>query len=362
MFVKKLEVVNYRNYEKETVEFCNGTNILYGKNAQGKTNILEAVSLFSSGKSYRRVPDRNLINLNSDFAKISVEFCSFGSEKDAEIFINKNKKFIKLCGNNLRKTSEILGVFKTVLFSPEELSLISGAPELRRNFTDMLLSSEKPLYYGYLKKYYKILKQKNNLLKQSNENINKTLSVWNKEMADVAAKIMCYRNNLIKEIIPLANKVFGEMTGKKESFFIKYVPNVTNEQFEEEILREKILFSLNKKMEAEIFMGSSLVGIHRDDYEFYINEKNAKYFSSQGQQRTAIIALKMAQAEMVYEQSGEYPIFLFDDIMSELDSERREYISEKISKRQVIITCTDKYSAEGEKKYFYVEGGHVTEE
>ena len=218
MFVKKLEVINYRNYEKETVEFCSGTNILYGKNAQGKTNILEAVSLFSSGKSYRRVPDRNLINLNSDFAKISVEFCSFGCEKDAEILINKNKKFIKLCGNNLRKTSEILGVFKTVLFSPEELSLISGAPELRRNFTDMLLSSEKPLYYGFLKKYYKILKQKNNLLKQSSENISKTLSVWNEELSGVAAKIMCYRNNLIKEIIPLANKVFGEMTGKRNHF------------------------------------------------------------------------------------------------------------------------------------------------
>ena len=162
ILLKELEIVNYRNYEKAKVNFCSGTNIFYGKNAQGKTNLLEAVSLFSSGKSYRRVLDRNLINLEKDFTKIKVLFESYGCEKDAEILINKNKKFIKLCGSNLRKTSEILGVFKTVLFSPEEMYLVSGAPELRRNFTDMLLSSEKPLYYSILKKYYKILKQKNN--------------------------------------------------------------------------------------------------------------------------------------------------------------------------------------------------------
>lgn len=362
MFVKELEVINYRNYKKQKVNFCNGTNIIYGKNAQGKTNILEAISLFSSGKSYRRVPDKNLINLNEYFAKISVLFESSGCEKNAEILINKNKKFIRLCGNNLRKTSEILGVFKTVLFSPEELSLISGAPELRRNFVDMLLSSEKPLYYGYLKKYYKILKQKNNLLKQSSENIHKTISVWNEELSLAGSKIMCERKKLIEEIIPVANSVFKEMTGEKETFFIKYVPNVVTESFDEGSLKEKFLLSLNKKLESEIIMGSSLVGIHRDDYEFYINDKNAKFFSSQGQQRTAVIALKMAQAEMIYEKSGEYPVFLFDDIMSELDEERRKYISEKISGRQVIITCTEKYSADGIKKYFYVEEGNVTEE
>ena len=361
MFVKELEIVNYRNYEKAKVNFCSGTNIFYGKNAQGKTNLLEAVSLFSSGKSYRRVPDRNLINLEKDFTKIKVLFESYGCEKDAEILINKNKKFIKLCGSNLRKTSEILGVFKTVLFSPEEMYLVSGAPELRRNFTDMLLSSEKPLYYSILKKYYKILKQKNNLLKQNSSNIEKTLSIWNEELADAAAKIMIYRNNLINEICPAADKVFSEMTSDKEKFYIKYIPNVASEDFSEEILRDKILNNLNKKMSAEILLGTSVVGIHRDDMEFYINDKNAKFFSSQGQQRTAIVALKMAQAEMIYENNEEYPIFLFDDIMSELDSERRDYISQKISGKQVIITCTDKYETSGNTKYFYVENGSVEE-
>lgn len=362
MFVKELEIVNYRNYEKAKVNFCKGTNIFYGKNAQGKTNLLEAVSLFSAGKSYRRVPDKNLINLEKDFAKINVLFEAFNSEKDAEIIINKNKKFIKLCGNNLRKTSEILGVFKTVLFSPEEMYLISGSPELRRNFTDMLLSSEKPLYYSVLKKYYKILKQKNNLLKQNSSNIEKTLSVWNEELSDAAAKIMIYRKQLFDEICPVADKVFGEMTSEKERFFIKYIPSVASDNFDEDILRDKIFLSLNKKMNAEILMGTSVIGIHRDDIEFYINDKNAKHFSSQGQQRTAIVALKMAQAEMIYENQCEYPIFLFDDIMSELDSERRSYISQKISGKQVIITCTDKYEANGDAKYFYIENGTVLEE
>jgi len=361
MFVKELEVINYRNYEKEKVKFSSGTNIFYGKNAQGKTNILEAVSLFSTGKSYRRVPDRNLIKNGEEFTKISVEFEAFNTEKDAEILIDKNKKFIKLCGNNIRRTSEILGVFKAVLFSPEEMSLISGAPEIRRNFTDMLLSTEKPLYYGILKKYYKVLKQKNNLLKQKESNIEKTLSVWNEELAINAAKIMVYRNRLFEEMNPVADKVFAEMTEDKEKFHIKYIPSIATDDFDEEKLREKIMSNLEKKMQAEIIMGSSLIGIHRDDMEFYINGKNAKFFSSQGQQRTAIIALKMAQAEMIYENHSEYPIFLFDDIMSELDSERRSYISEKISGKQVIITCTDKYRADY-AKYFYVEDGHVTEE
>ena len=362
MFVKSLEVINYRNYEKEKITLSKGTNIFYGKNAQGKTNILEAISLFSTGKSYRRVPDRNLIKNGEDFTKISVEFEAFGTEKDAEILIDKNKKFIKLCGNNIRKTSEILGVFKAVLFSPEEMSLISGAPELRRNFIDMLLSTEKPLYYGILKKYYKILKQKNNLLKQKTEDIEKTLSIWNEELAGYASKIMVYRNNIIKEINPVADKVFEEMTNGSEKFHLKYIPNISADNSDEENLKEKILSVFQKKMQAEIIMGSSLIGIHRDDMEFYINDKNSKFFASQGQQRTAIIALKMAQAEMIYERCMEYPIFLFDDIMSELDDNRRNYIAEKISGKQVIITCTDRYEADENAKYFYVENGRVLEE
>ena len=180
MYIKSVELSNFRNYEKEKITFSKKTNILYGKNAQGKTNVLEAVSLFASGKSHRRAADKDLIKLGEDTAKIRIEFESEGCEKDAEIIISKGKKkFIKLCGANLRRTSELLGVFGCVVFSPEELSLINGAPELRRNFTDLFLSSYKPLYYSNLKRYNKILKQKNNLLKKADEKTSETLDIWN---------------------------------------------------------------------------------------------------------------------------------------------------------------------------------------
>jgi len=361
MYIKELEITDFRNYEKGKIKFSEGTNIIYGKNAQGKTNILEAASIFSAGKSYRRVPDKNLIKYEKERADISVIFEVNGIEKSAEIKIEKNRKFISLCGCNLKKTSEILGTFKTVIFSPEEMMLISGAPEIRRNYIDMFLSSEKPVYYSILKKYYKILKQKNNLLKLQNTDIKDTLYVWNEEMAENAAKIMVYRKNLIDEIIPFTEKVFNEMTKGKEKFSIKYVPSVQSGIYDEDVLKDKIIEAMNKKLKAEEIMGTSIIGIHRDDIEFFINGKSAKSFASQGQQRTAIIALKIAQAELIYEKSGEYPIFLFDDVMSELDSERRSYITEKIKGKQVIITCTDRYEAEN-AKYFYVENGNILEE
>ncbi|MBO4897952.1 MAG: DNA replication/repair protein RecF [Clostridia bacterium] len=362
MFIKSLEVNNFRNYVNQKIEFSRETNIIYGKNAQGKTNLLEAVSLFSSGKSFRRAQDRNLIKDGEPSSKINIEFEINGVGKDAEIIINReSKKYIKLCGAPLHKTSELLGQFKSVIFSPEEMSLITGAPELRRNFTDLVISSEKPVYYNILKRYYKILKQKNNLLKQNNSSKEETLAVWNESLAQAGAKIMVYRKSFIDLINPYVKETFEEITEGKEDIKINYVPSVSAEEFEENTLYDLLLNSMNKKMQAEIMLGASVCGIHRDDYSFFINGKNAKSFSSQGQQRTAIIALKMAQAEIIKENCGEYPVFLLDDVMSELDFERRNYLSEKIKDKQVIITCTDKYESAG-AKCFYVENGTVSEE
>lgn len=362
MYIKSIELRNFRNYEKEKIFFSGKTNILYGKNAQGKTNVLEAIALFASGKSHRRAADRDLIKIGEETAGIYIEFESEGCEKNAEIIISKGKKkFIKLCGENLRRTSELLGVFGCVVFSPEELSLINGAPELRRNFTDLFLSSHKPLYYSNLKKYNKILKQKNNLLKKADEKISQTLDIWNEELASAGAEITAYRKNFIKEINPEANKAFCEITNGKESIEIKYIPSVSCESENKEDIKNTLLCGMNKKKEAEMFLGTSVIGIHRDDFSFFINGENAKIYASQGQQRTAVISLKIAQSEMIKEKNGEYPIFLLDDVMSELDFERRKYLAEKITDKQVIITCTDRYEAEN-AKYFSVENGKVTEE
>lgn len=362
MFIKTLEINNFRNYANQKINFSRETNIIYGKNAQGKTNIIEAISLFSSGKSFRRANDRDMIKDGGEKSKINIEFDICGVPKDAEIIINRDRqKFIKLCGAQLRRTSELLGQFKCVIFSPEEMSLITGAPELRRNFTDLVISSEKPVYYSILKRYYKILKQKNALLKKNDASVEKTLSVWNESLAAAGAKIMKYRKEFTELINPYVAEIFEEITEGNEKIRIDYTPSAVTEEFEEEKLFETLLSSMNKKMQTEILLKAAVTGIHRDDYAFFINGKNAKNFSSQGQQRTAIISLKMAQAEIIKENCGEYPVFLLDDVMSELDFERRNYLAEKIKDKQVIITCTDKYKAKG-SKYFYVKNGTVSEE
>lgn len=362
MFIESLEIKNFRNYDSQKVLFSRETNVIYGNNAQGKTNLLEALALFSSGKSYRRAPDKDLISYGEDFTKIFVKFDVSGVKKEAEIFITKNKtKFIKLCGVSLRKTSELLGSFKCVMFSPLELMLINGAPEMRRNFVDMVLCSLKPIYYDSLKKYYKILKQKNNLLKSKNKNILETLPVWNESLSEVGSEIMTYRSEFIDNINPESQKAYSEITKGKENLFIRYAPSINCENFDKKALKEKLFEVMTKKMQTEIYQGVSSVGIHRDDFEFYINEKNAKSFASQGQQRSAIIALKQAEAKLIYEKTGEQPVLLLDDVMSELDDTRRKYILNNINERQVIITCTDKTIANNGTKYFYVENGEVME-
>ncbi len=362
MFIEKLRVINFRNYICQEVVFSRETNVIYGNNAQGKTNLLEALALFSSGKSYRRSSDKDLIRYGEDYTRVIVEFDVSGVKKDAEIFITSGKsKYIKLCGVNLRKTSELLGAFRCVVFSPDELLLINGAPEIRRNFTDLVLSSLKPLYYDNLKKYYKILKQKNNLLKSNSESIMDTLPVWNEKLSAVGTEIMCYRNEFIDAINPLIKNAYGEISEGKENLCIKYAPSVNCVLSDKKTIKEKLFEIMDKKMQSEIYQGVSSVGIHRDDFEFYINDKNAKSFASQGQQRSAIIALKEAEARLIFDKTGEQPVLLLDDVLSELDIKRREYILKGLNERQVIITCTEKATAKNGSKYFCVKNGILSE-
>lgn len=362
MYIKKLNVTNFRNYEEQKIVFSRETNIFYGDNAQGKTNLLEAVSLFSSGKSHRRAYERDLIKTGKDYAKVSILFNSSGVDRAAEIVLFKGKaKFIKVNGVSLRKTSELLGFFKCVVFSPEEMFLVSGSPEGRRNFLDLFLSSEKPVYYDLLKKYMRTLKQKNNLLKK--EKNPDSLTVWNEALAAAGAKIMLYRKEMLSLIDKKAGEIYEKIADGKETFSVKYAPSVSFEENDDAKTLEARLFeAMERKKHSELLMGASVVGTHRDDLEFYISDKNAKSFSSQGQQRTAVIALKIAQSEIIKEHTNEYPVFLFDDVMSELDEGRRNFLSNEIKEKQVIITCTDRPQKTGGATLFYVENGRAREE
>lgn len=361
MYLSGIDLVNYRNYKKQNVTFSKGINIIHGDNAQGKTNLLEAIYLFTAGKSFRAQSDGELIGFGSSFAKVSIDFVSGERENKAEIIISdKRKKLIRLNELSLKKTGELLGVFKAVLFCPEELSLISGAPDTRRKFTDMYISSQKPLYYGILKNYNKILKQKNALLKTNPDET--LLSVYNGNLAREGAKIIKYRAEYIKRLSEEADKFQKEISNGAESLSLKYFSSAPLSDFEDEEKTEKeLLLAINKKTQSEIIQGTSVVGPHRDDIIFYINGKQAKLFASQGQQRTAVIALKTAQTELIKNETGEFPILLLDDVLSELDHSRRSFLTEKLCGKQVFITCTDVNSVKTDekRKIFLVKEGKI---
>ncbi len=336
MYVKELKLEGFRNYETETFSFSHGTNMIYGKNAQGKTNALEAVYLFSIGKSFRTQQDRELIRFGEDRMRISVLFENAMRENEIEFVLRRDKKKqIKINGVPIQKMGELIGLFTVVLFSPDELNLTKGSPNARRRFLDIAVSQMRPKYYHILRRYNKVLDQRNNLIKKlrfsGDESLQSTLAVWNEKLADYGMQVITYRKNFVESLQAFSEKVHYEISGEK--FEVRY-----KAAFE---TKEQFLDKLNRSLQKEIEQGFTLYGPHRDDLDIETDGRDIKTYGSQGQHRSAVLALKLAQADMIYEDSGEYPVLLLDDIMSELDSERRAYLAAKIRNKQVIITCTD---------------------
>ncbi len=336
MFVKKLELSGFRNYKSEEFEFLPGTNILYGNNAQGKTNALEALYLFSIGKSFRTQQDRELINFDETYTRLRVEFDDSLRTNEIEIVIRRDrKKQIKINEIPISKMGDLIGKFCVILFSPDELNLTKGSPNARRKFLDIALSQMRPKYYHILRRYNKVLEQRNNLIKKmrftTDNSAKETLFVWNEKLAEYGMAIIEYRKNFVEKLYQFSKEIHREISG--EEFDIRYKTAFeTKDDFNEK---------LNNSIDKEIEQGFTLYGPHRDDFDIYTDGKDLKTYGSQGQHRSAVLALKLAQADMVYEDTGEYPVLLLDDIMSELDSERRAYLVGKIKNKQVIITCTD---------------------
>lgn len=362
MRVKSLSVANFRNYEKEEITFCDDTNVIYGNNAQGKTNILEAIYLFSHGKSHRTKTDSDLIKFGAPYSRIAIEF----SDKDRDYravmqLMGGGKKSVKINNVPITKLSMLMRYLNVVMFSPEDLEIIKGAPQLRRRFLDEAISQLYPLYLKTLISYHKNLAQKNSLLKKlkfSGKTEDDTLSVWNEQIARDGSRIMEFRKEFTEEIAGFAREIHHNITG--EILDLVYTPSVECDIINE----EAFLAKLESAKGREIENGSSLYGIQRDDLRLLINGKEARTFASQGQQRTAILSLKMAQIENINFVRGEYPVLLLDDIMSELDISRRQFLTEKIKDKQVMITCTDIENAHRAErtKTFHVENGKVFEE
>lgn len=349
MFIKKIKLCNFRNYEDKEIEFSPETNIFYGENANGKTNILEAIYICSTGKSFRTRKDSEMILFHKEYGSVETTFMKEGREKKINFLIrNNNKKQIKTNGIKILKTSELLGNMNVVLFSPEDIMFIKGEPNIRRKFFDILISQIKPAYIFLLKEYYNILEQRNELLKTRRKINDIEIDVWDEKLASLNRKIKKTRDFYVEKISPYFSNYSKEISEEKEENILIYKTQIKDEE-EEEILKK-----IKERRKQDFEKGFTSIGIHRDDYKIKINEMEIESFGSQGQIRTAILSLKLAQKEIIEEETGEKPILLLDDVMSELDRKRREYIAKEIKENQVIITCTDIEDIKIEKEKTFI--------
>lgn len=349
MIVKNIYLENFRNYKSQKIELSNGKNIFFGLNGQGKTNIIEALYYFCTCKSFRSIHDKEIISFGEEYAHIRIDFEDKRRENSADIYIT-DKKSVKLNGINLEKLSEIIGKINMVIFTPEHLNLVREGPGTRRNFLDVLISQIKPMYFKYLMNYYKVLKQRNNILK--NRKMLSTIEVWDEKLVQYGVKICEYRREVIKKM----NEYIGEYESEKEKFSIEYLPSIKNDFTNP----ENFLNQLKSGLERDIEKGMTMTGPHRDDFDVNLNDKSLKKYGSQGQTRTGVLKIKLCECEIIKSITGEEPILLLDDVLSELDEKRRKYFIDNIEGRQVIITCTDRSFAEDEKaSYFYVKEGLV---
>ncbi len=334
MIIKSLELSNFRNYENLSLEFSPSTNILYGDNAQGKTNILEAVFLCATTKSHKGSKDREIIKLQSEEAHIRMRISRDGVDRRLDMHLKKNKpKGVAIDGIPIRRSSELFGVINVVFFSPEDLAIIKDGPSGRRRFVDMELCQLSKLYLHNLINYNKVLNQRNNLLKQIgfNKSLLDTLYVWDQQLVHFGSALIKERDAFIKSMNELIFTLHKKLSDGKEELEIVYEPNVAEDEFESK---------LKKSMERDIALKVSNVGPHRDDLSFLINGQDVRKYGSQGQQRTAALSLKLAEIELVKQVTKDKPILLLDDVLSELDRKRQNQLLDSIVGIQTIVTCT----------------------
>lgn len=367
MKLNNLKLVGYRNYSELNLDFYDCTNILIGKNAQGKTNILESVCYAAMGSSFRTNNESDLIMWGRPGSSITLHFQRMGVDNKLEfIFEREKRRRIIHNGSNIR-VKDLIGVFNAVLFSPEDLNLIKGAPAGRRKFLDVEISQASPAYYDDLVKYNRLLQQRNTLLKNIREHRAKKsmLDMWDDQLVECGTRIIKKRIEAVKKLNMLANLMQRRISTNEENLFISYFIKGLNEPVDkiEENLNLWYNEALLRVKDEDIFKGSTSIGPHRDDINIYVNGIDLKSFGSQGQQRTGVLSMKLSELEFIRSEKGEYPVLLLDDVMSELDRDRRQQLLDFIKKEniQTIITATDQaYFPELDTGVFYlVNDGNV---
>lgn len=359
MQIKKLFLQNFRNYESESFTFAEGLNVLFGKNAQGKTNCAEAVFYLCTGASLRIRHDKQLIKMGADHAKITAEAQNRYGKVTIEALIFENKREIRVNGSKIAKNADLMGHINSVFFSPGELRLIQDGPDERRRFMNISISQTSPSYYTALLRYNKILDQRNTLLKDKDYSlVLDTLPVWDEQLCKYAAVIIKKRVEFLEKLAPFAKEYHSLLTDGEEELIVR--PDRKYEGSEGEIA-EKLLGRLEGNYEKDLRLGFTTVGPHRDDLDVLINGVDAKAYASQGQMRTAALSLKLAEVQIFKEISGEYPVLILDDVMSELDLRRRKKLLNCIKDMQTILTCTHTervlYGAECNK--IRIENGRI---
>ena len=358
MYISSLSLKNFRNYTDQRAEFSPLTNVIYGNNAQGKTNILEALYLFSQGRSHRAKADKELIKFGEDAARLDIVFHDAERDYKAVMLLERNgRKSISVNHIRLAKLSMLMNYLNIVMFSPEDMNLIKGSPSSRRRFVDAAISQLCPSYLMALNDYKKALIQKNSLLKDRRNADRAMISVWNEQLAENGARIMNERREFIGLLSGFAAEIQNEISS--EGLEISYAPSIKLEN----VSKASIMEYLDARMKRETEFASVMFGIQRDDLRVMINGADARLYGSQGQQRTAALAMKMALSEHINHIKGEYPVLLLDDIMSELDITRRRYLAEKIRGKQVFITSTDTdlEKSTDSTRLFKVDNGTISE-
>lgn len=369
MIVNKLTLKNYRNLKEAQIEPCKTVNIIYGDNAQGKTNLIEAIWLFTGNNSFRAGKLNEMIQFRESFCELSIKFEDSKREQEAKIKISGKKEFL-LNQVPLKKAGEMTGHFFSVIFSPADLNLADGSPRNRRRFLDLAISQLTPQYSGYLEQYERVLEQRNALLKDLYRfpALRDTIEVWDLQLAKLGTILSIYRNDYIEKLSVLVKKIYFGLSSESEQFSVKYRSSVFDEiekvkQYNDQFINH--YFDLLKQnLEQDVKYGFTSAGIHRDDLELFINGLPVKVYGSRGQVRSSVLALKLGEAELLKRVTGENPIMLLDDVMSELDNKRQDYILNHVKDKQVFITCCDIFNTVSlqEGKIFHVENGNILSE
>ncbi len=362
MLVKRLMLTNFRNLEDIEIKPAEGVNVIFGENAQGKTNLLESIWLFTGCKSFRCRRDREMVGFDAPFAKNTIEFFANGREQSAILYIDQKRTAMKN-GVTLKSPAELIGDFYAVVFAPSHLSLVKEGPAFRRRFLDTALCQLKPNYAKVLAKYNHTLQQRNALLKdiQFHPELLDTLDAWDDRLSSYGAAVVAERVKYTALLSEQSAEIYAGLSGNKEKLKINYVSNFGGYDGDAQTIKDLLKARFLESRRDDIFNKMTVAGPHRDDLQIQIDALSARAFGSQGQQRSAALALKLSEANIIKEITGEEPVILLDDVMSELDETRQDYILNHLGARQVFITCCDPTTVLRlcEGRTFHMEEGRV---